>query len=50
MGPSITMPINNGHLIHGTWQQVVFVELDTNPRNRTVIVQIVGEWIQNGCI
>ena len=43
MGPSITIPIKSGKLIHGTWQQIVFVELDTRPRNRNIIVQIVGE-------
>ncbi len=43
MGPSTTIPIKNGKLIHGTWQQLVFVELDTGPRNRNIIVQIVGE-------
>ena len=43
MGPSITFPIKNGKLIHGTWQQLVFVELDTAPRHRNIIVQIVGE-------
>ena len=43
MGPSTTFPIKNGKLIHGTWQQLVFVELDTGPRHRNIIVQIVGE-------
>ena len=43
MGPSITVPFRNKKLIHGTWQQIVFVELDTRPRNREIIVQIVGE-------
>ncbi len=43
MGPSITLPFLKGKLIHGTWQQVVFVELDTRPRNRELIVNIVGE-------
>jgi len=43
MGPSMTLPIKNGKLLHGTWQQIVFVELDTSPRNRNIIVQIVGE-------
>ena len=43
MGPSTTFPIRNGKLIHGTWQQLVFVELDTGPRHRNIIVQIVGE-------
>ena len=43
MGPSVTIPIKNGRILHGTWQQIVFVELDTSPRNRNIIVQIVGE-------
>lgn len=43
MGPSITVPMKDGRLIHGTWQQIVFVELDTSPRNRKIIVQLVGE-------
>ena len=43
MGPSITVPFQNKKLVHGTWQQIVFVELDTRPRNREIIVQIVGE-------
>ena len=43
MGPSITIPIKEGKALHGTWQQFVFVELDTSPRSRKIIVQIVGE-------
>jgi len=43
MGPSITLPICNKKIVHGTWQQIVFVELDTKPRVRNIIVQIVGE-------
>jgi secondary thiamine-phosphate synthase enzyme len=43
IGPSLTIPIKNRKLIHGTWQQIVFVELDTSPRNRNLIVQLVGE-------
>jgi secondary thiamine-phosphate synthase enzyme len=43
MSPSLTIPIKNGKMLHGTWQQVVFVELDTRPRSRNLIVQIVGE-------
>lgn len=43
MGPSVTIPLRNGKLLHGTWQQLVFVELDTGPRRRNIIVQIVGE-------
>jgi secondary thiamine-phosphate synthase enzyme len=43
MGPSISIPVIKGKLIHGTWQQIVFIEHDTRPRNRKIIVQIVGE-------
>lgn len=43
VGPSLTIPINNGKLIYGTWQQLVFIELDTRSRNRNIFVQIVGE-------
>ena len=43
MGPSITLPVIDGKVIHGTWQQIVFIELDTRSRNRNIIVQIVGE-------
>jgi len=43
MGPSVTLPLINGKMVHGTWQQIVFVELDTSNRNRNLIVQIVGE-------
>lgn len=43
IGPSLTIPFIDGKIIHGTWQQFVFVELDTTPRDRNIIVQIVGE-------
>lgn len=43
LGPSLTIPIREGKLIHGTWQQIVFLEFDTRPRKRTIIVQIVGD-------
>jgi len=42
IGPSLTIPFRNGKIIHGTWQQFVFLELDTSPRDRNIIVQIVG--------
>lgn len=43
IGPSITIPILRGKLTLGTWQQVVLLEMDTRSRNRTVILQIMGE-------
>jgi len=39
--PSITIPITNSRLELGTWQRVLFIELD-GPRNRRVIVKIIG--------
>jgi secondary thiamine-phosphate synthase enzyme len=43
LGPCLTLPIIAGEAVLGTWQQIVFVELDNKPRRREVIVQIVGE-------
>lgn len=37
IGPSVTVPVRNGELVLGTWQQIVLVELD-GPRARTVVV------------
>lgn len=43
IGPSLTIPIKDGKLMLGTWQQVVFLELDIRPRRRSLIVTILGE-------
>jgi secondary thiamine-phosphate synthase enzyme len=43
LGPSLTIPIVEGRLALGTWQQVVFIDFDVRPRQREVIVQLVGE-------
>jgi len=43
LGPSLTVPFNNTSLLLGTWQQIVFVELDARSRSRSLIVQIIGE-------
>jgi secondary thiamine-phosphate synthase enzyme len=43
VGPSLTIPIVDGRLTLGTWQQVVLVELDTRPRTRKIVVQAMGE-------
>ena len=40
LGNSATIPIEDGHLVLGTWQSIFFVELD-GPRNRSVNVKIV---------
>jgi secondary thiamine-phosphate synthase enzyme len=43
LGPSLTVPISDGQLSLGTWQQIVFIDFDVRPRRRTVILQILGE-------
>ena len=42
-GPSLTIPIEDGKMLLGTWQQVVLAEFDNRPRQREVVVQIIGE-------
>ena len=41
VGPSETIPLRGGMLGTGTWQQVVMVDFDDRPRQRTVVVQIL---------
>lgn len=43
IGPSLTVPFSERSLVLGTWQQIVFLELDSRPRHRRVMVQILGE-------
>jgi secondary thiamine-phosphate synthase enzyme len=43
MGPSLTLPVADGAVLLGTWQQVVLIDHDNRPRERTVHVQLVGE-------
>jgi secondary thiamine-phosphate synthase enzyme len=42
VGPSETVPVKDGHLLTGTWQQFVLVDFDDHPRERTVMVQVLG--------
>ena len=42
LGPSLTVPFRQGALLLGTWQQIVLIELDTRPRTREYIVQVLG--------
>lgn len=42
MGASLTVPLINGRLILGTWQQIVLVDFDNRPRDRKVMVSISG--------
>jgi secondary thiamine-phosphate synthase enzyme len=43
LGPSLSVPIDGGCMTLGTWQQIVLVECDTRPRERTIVVTVVGE-------
>jgi secondary thiamine-phosphate synthase enzyme len=43
IGPSLTVPFVEGRLTLGTWQQIVFLDLDTRPRSRRLVLQILGE-------
>lgn len=43
IGPSITVPFDNGALLLGSWQQVVLVDFDTRPRTRNLVVQCTGQ-------
>lgn len=39
--PFLTIPVENGRLILGTWQQIILVDFDTKPREREIIVKII---------
>lgn len=42
IGPSVTVPFTNGHLVLGTWQRIVLIEFD-GPRDRTVTIRAMAE-------
>ena len=42
-GPSLTIPIVQGSLTMGTWQQIVLIDFDTRARTRELVIQIMGE-------
>ena len=43
LGPSLTVPISDGKLILGTWQQIFHLECDVRGRERTIIVTVIGD-------
>jgi secondary thiamine-phosphate synthase enzyme len=43
LGCHMVVPFHNGELILGTWQQIIFIDFDTRPRTRKVVVQIIGK-------
>jgi secondary thiamine-phosphate synthase enzyme len=43
LGPSLTVPIKDGKLVLGTWQQIFHLECDIKPRRRTIIITVMGD-------
>jgi secondary thiamine-phosphate synthase enzyme len=43
LGPSLTIPFSDRKLTLGTWQQVIYVDFDVRPRQRELVVQLIGE-------
>ncbi|MFL6524269.1 MAG: secondary thiamine-phosphate synthase enzyme YjbQ [Nitrososphaera sp.] len=43
IGPTLTIPFKNRLLMLGTWQQIVLLEMDTRPRERKIVLQVIGE-------
>ena len=41
--PFLTVPVENGKLVLGTWQQIVFVDFDNKPREREILVKVFGK-------
>ncbi|MEI6512129.1 MAG: secondary thiamine-phosphate synthase enzyme YjbQ [bacterium] len=43
LGPSLSVPFSGQKLALGTWQQIIVIDFDTRPRQREIVVQLVGE-------
>jgi secondary thiamine-phosphate synthase enzyme len=43
LGPSLTVPVKDGRLVLGTWQQVFHLECDIKPRRRTIAITVMGD-------
>jgi len=43
MKPSLSIPMINGRLALGAWQQIVFIDFDNRRRERNILVQVMGE-------
>lgn len=42
MGPSLTVPFSKGEMLLGAWQQIVLIDFDNRPRDRKLIIQLIG--------
>ena len=43
LGPDITCPVKEREVYLGTWQQIILIDSDNKPRNRKVVVTVIGE-------
>ncbi len=43
MGPGLTVPVSDGAVVLGTWQQIVVIDHDNRPRSRKIFIQVMGE-------
>ena len=43
LGASLTVPFIDQTLTLGTWQQIIYIDFDTRPRRRTLVLQLIGE-------
>ena len=43
IGPSLSVPVADGRLQLGTWQQIVLIDFDVRPRSRSYVIQLLGE-------
>ncbi len=43
LGPSLNVPVVDGRLALGTWQQILFIDFDVRPRQRRIVVMLQGE-------
>lgn len=43
LGASLVVPVTDGKLVLGTWQQIIIIDFDNRARSRTVVVQVMGE-------
>ncbi len=42
IGPDLTVPFSGSKLVLGTWQQIALLDFDTHPRDRRIVLQIMG--------
>lgn len=45
VGPSLAIPVHEGDLTLGTWQQILFIDFDVRPRHRKLVVQMIGDGV-----